>query len=105
MYLMYLLSATLTKFIVSFVCAAYERERHAALDATCRSALQLGIVLNYSRRLGQMPPSRRLRVESKHRRQKGHLARKGRRGLVVVVASNAVPLYDELCDTDRVALT
>lgn len=27
---------------------------------------------------GQMPPSRRLRVESKHRRQKGHLARKGR---------------------------
>lgn len=32
---------------------------------------------------GQMPPSRRLRVESKHRRQKGHLARKGRRVSIV----------------------
>lgn len=33
---------------------------------------------------GQMPPSRRLRVESKHRRQKGYLARKGR-GVSTVV--------------------
>jgi len=65
------------KFIVFFVACRYAREKGTRRSLGCGASIGADcswdlfwIIREPGRRLGQMPPSRRLRVESKHRRQK-----------------------------------